>query len=71
METLLDVTVFGILENEQRIVEEDTFGFCLTDVTFVGTLAAVAIVPLKTCDLVHHVYDRYIQNAADAIPFLV
>src|SRR5271168_3341248 len=59
--------MLGILNNDQRIVEENTFGFGLTDVMFIRTLAAVAIVPVKTRDLVkvdHVVYYQYIQREA-------
>src|SRR6266581_2191801 len=65
MEALLCFTMPCILDDDQRIVEEDTFRFGLTDVMFVRTLAAVAIVPVKTRDLFkvdHSVYDQYIQT---------
>jgi lytic murein transglycosylase len=67
VETLLSFTVLCILDNDQGIVEEDTFRLGLTDVMFIRTLAAIAIVPVKTCDLVkidHCVYVQYIQNEA-------
>jgi lytic murein transglycosylase len=53
------------LDDEERIVEENTFRFGPTDVMFVRTLAAIAIVPVKACDLVkvnHGVYAQYIQS---------
>jgi len=56
-----------ILDNDQRIVEKDTFRFGLTDVMFIRALTAVAIVPVKTCDPVkvdHCVYVQYIQSEA-------
>ncbi len=67
VETLLFFTMLCILDNDQGIVEEDTFRLGLTDVMFIRTLAAIAIVPVKTCDLVkvdHCVYVQYIQNEA-------
>jgi lytic murein transglycosylase len=67
IETLLALAMLCILDNDQRIVEEDTFRFGLTDVMFIRTFAAVAIVPLKTRDLVkvnHFVYIEYIQEGA-------
>ena len=54
-----------ILDNDQRIVEEDTFRFRLTDAMFIRALAAIAIVPVKACDMVkvdHCVYDEYIRK---------
>ncbi len=65
MEALLCFTMLGILDDDQRIVEEDTFSLGLTDVMFIRTLAAVAVVPVETGDLVkvhHSVYVQYIQN---------
>ena len=65
MEALFCFTVPCILDDDQRIVEEDTFRFGLTDVMFIRTLAAVAIVPVKTRDLFkvdHSVYVQYIQK---------
>ncbi len=56
-----------ILDNNQRIVEEHTFRFGLTDVMFIRALAAVPGVPVKTRDLVkvdHFVYAQYIQREA-------
>ncbi len=56
-----------ILDNNQRIVEEYTFRFGLTDVMFIRALAAVPVVPVKTRDLVkvdHFVYAQYIQREA-------
>ena len=56
--------IFG---NDQWIVEEDTFRLGLTDVMFIRTLAAVAVVPVKPGDLVkvdHNVYVQYIQIEA-------
>jgi len=52
MEPLLCFTMLCILDNDQRLVEEDTFRFGLTDIMLIRALAAVAIVPVKTCDLV-------------------
>jgi hypothetical protein len=65
IETLFSFAVFCILNNDQWIVEEDTFGFGLTDVMFIRTLAAVAIVPVKTGDLVkvNHLYMLSIYRA--------
>ena len=54
-----------VLDDDERIVEENTFRFGPTDVMFVRTLAAIAIVPVKACDLVkvnHGVYAQYIQS---------
>ena len=50
--------MLGIFDNDQWIVEEDAFGLGLTDVMFIGTLAAIAAVPVKTLDAAHvdHVY---------------
>ncbi len=65
MEALFCFIVPCILDDDQRIVEEDTFRFGLTDVMFIRTLAAVAIVPVKTRDLFkvdHSVYVQYIQK---------
>ncbi len=65
IETLLACTMLRIPDNDQWIVEEDTFRFGLTDVMLIRALAAVAIVPVKTCDLVkvdHFVYVQYIQK---------
>jgi hypothetical protein len=65
MEALLCFTMPFILDNDQWIVEEDTFGFGLTDVMLIRAFAAIAIVPVKTRDLVkvdHCVYAQYIQN---------
>src|ERR1019366_3623414 len=42
-----------IPDNDQGIVEEDTFRLGLTDVMLIRALAAVAIVPVKTRDLVN------------------
>ena len=67
VETLLSFTMLCILDNDQGIVEEDTFRLGLTDVMFIRTLAAIAIVPVKTCDPVevdHCVYVQYIQSEA-------
>jgi lytic murein transglycosylase len=67
IETLLSFTMLCVRDNDQWIVEEDTFRFGLTDVMLIRTLAAVAIVPVKTRDLVkvdHCVYYQYIQNEA-------
>jgi lytic murein transglycosylase len=67
MEALLCFAMPCIPDNDQWIVEEDTFRFGLTDVMFIRTLAAAAIVPVKTRDLVkidHYVYDQYIQREA-------
>jgi len=49
---LLCFTMLCIPDNDQRIVEEDTFRFRLTHVMFIRTLADVAVVPVKTRDLV-------------------
>src|SRR5205085_9101585 len=68
IKTLLRFTMPCILDNDQRIVEEDTFRFGLTNVMFVRTLAAVAVVPVKTRDLVkvdHSVYAQYIQRSEE------
>src|SRR5258707_3866810 len=65
MEALFCFTMPCILDDDQRIVEEDTFRLGLTDVMFIRTLAAVAIVPVKTRDLFkvdHYVYVQYIQK---------
>jgi hypothetical protein len=65
IKTPLSLTMLRILDNEQRIVEEYAFRFGLTDVMFIRTLAAVAVVPVKTHDLVkvdHCVYAQYIQS---------
>src|SRR5207237_10341877 len=65
IKTLLRFTMPCIPDNDQRIVEEDTFRFGLTNVMFVRTLAAFAVVPVKTRDLVkvdHSVYAQYIQS---------
>ena len=65
VETLFSFTMLCILDNNQRIVEEDTFRFGLTDVMFIRTLAAVAVVPVKTCDplkINHCVYAEYIRK---------
>jgi len=67
VETLLAFAMPRILNNDQRIVEENTFGFGLTNVMFIRTFAAIAIVPVKTRDLVkvnHCVYVQYIQREA-------
>jgi lytic murein transglycosylase len=67
IETLLSFTMLCVLDNDQRIVEEHAFRLGLTDVMFIGTLAALVIVPVKTCDLVkvdHCVYVQYIQKEA-------
>src|SRR4030081_1939897 len=67
IKTPLSLTMLRILDNEQRIVEEYAFRFGLTDVMFIRTLAAVAVVPVKTHDLVkvdHCVYAQYIQSEA-------
>ena len=58
MEAPLCFTMLYILDDDQWIVEEDTLSFGLTDVMFIRTLAAVAIVPVKTGDLVklNHLY---------------
>ena len=56
-----------ILNNDQWIIEEDTFRFGLTDVMFIRAFAAIAVVPVKTCNLVefdHCVYVQYIQSEA-------
>jgi hypothetical protein len=47
MEAPLRFTMLYILDDDQWIVEEDTLSFGLTDVMFIRTLAAVAIVPVK------------------------
>ena len=59
--------MLDVFDNDQRIVEENTFGFGLTDVMFVRTLAAVAIVPVKAGDLVkvNHVYMMNIYKSHD------
>src|SRR4051794_29299522 len=66
MEAPLCFTMLYILDDDQWIVEEeeDTLSFGLTDVTFIRTLAAVAIVPVKTGDLVNvnHLYMLNIYN---------
>jgi hypothetical protein len=67
VEALFSFAVFCILDNDQWIVEEDAFGFSLTDVMFIRTLAAIAVVPVKTGDLVnlnHFVYAQHIQSEA-------
>ena len=58
MEARLCFTMPCILDNDQWIVEEDTFRFSLADVMFIRTFAAVAIVPVETRDLVkvNHMY---------------
>ena len=64
IKSLLFFTMLCIPDNDQWIVEKDTLRFSLTDVMFIRTLAAVAVVPVKTCDLVkvdHCVYVQYIQ----------
>ena len=47
-----------ILQNDQRIVEEYAFRLGLSDIMLVRTFAAVASIPIKTCDLVkvNHLY---------------
>jgi lytic murein transglycosylase len=67
IETLLSFTMLRVLDNDQRIVKEHAFRLGLTDVMFIRILAAVAIVPVNTCDLVkvdHCVYAQYIQKEA-------
>jgi lytic murein transglycosylase len=67
IETLLSFAMLCVLDNDQRIVEEHAFRLGLIDVMFIRTLAAVAIVPVKTCDPVkvdHCVYVQYIQKEA-------
>ena len=59
IETPLRFTMPCIFKNDEPIVEEDTFRFGLTGVMLVRALAAVAVVPVKACDLVkvdHFVY---------------
>jgi hypothetical protein len=67
IQALLSFTMLCILGNDQWIVEEDTFRLGPTDVMFIRTLAAVAVVPVKPGDLVkadHGVYVQYIQIEA-------
>jgi len=58
MEAQLCFVMSCIPDHDQWIVEEDTFRFGLTDVMFIRTFAAIAIVPVKTRDLVKvdHMY---------------
>jgi len=54
-----------IFDNDQGIVEKDTFGFCLTYVMFIGAFADVAVIPFKSGDLFeidHDVYYQYIRK---------
>ncbi len=63
--------MLGIFDNDQWIVEKDTFGLGLTDVVFIRTLAAITIVPVKTSNLVrvdHCVYAQHIQIEASMRP---
>ena len=53
-----------IFQNNQRIVEKESFRLRLTDVMFVSALPAVPVIPFKSGDLVkidYHVYDQYIR----------
>ncbi len=58
MKARFPFTMLRVFDNDQWIIEENTFRFGLTDVMFIRALAAVAIVPVKTCNLVKldHVY---------------
>ena len=57
--------MFRVLDNDQWIVEEDTFRFGLTDGMLIRTFADVAIVPVKAGDQVKfdHVYMLNIYRA--------
>jgi hypothetical protein len=48
-----------IFDNDQGIVEKDTFRFCLTYVMFVDALADVAVVPFKSGDFFEIDHDVY------------
>ena len=47
-----------VFSKDQGIVEEDSFGFGLTDAMFIRALAVVAAVPIKPLDSIQvdHVY---------------
>jgi lytic murein transglycosylase len=67
IEPLLSLAMLRIFNNDQWIVEEDTFRLRLTYAVFIRALAAVAIVPLKSgglLDVDHVVYVQYIQKRA-------
>src|SRR4051812_29736445 len=54
-----------IFDNDQGIVEKNTFGFRPTYVMFVDALADVAVIPFKSGDLFeidHDVYYQYIRK---------
>jgi hypothetical protein len=56
--------VAQVFDDKKWVVEEDTFGLRLTDVMFIGTLTAIAVVPIKAGDpfeIDFHVYIHYIQ----------
>jgi hypothetical protein len=45
--TELVITMARVGENQQRLIEKDLFGFCLSDGMFFGALPSVTVVPLK------------------------
>jgi hypothetical protein len=53
IESLLSLAMLCIRDNNQWIVKEDAFRLCLTYVMFIPTFAAVAVVPLKSGDLLN------------------
>jgi hypothetical protein len=58
--------VSGIGEHQQRLVEKDLLGFCLTNPVPVHTLARVSGVPLKAFaprQIDHRVYMTHIYNS--------
>jgi len=41
----------NILHDEERVIEEDLFGFSLSDAMFIDALSAIPLIPLKTLNL--------------------
>lgn len=58
MEALFSLAVSGVMQQQKRGIQKYLFRLGLADAVFVRTLSAVAVVPVKSCDLgkVYHFY---------------
>ncbi len=51
MQPQLMAAVPDIFDDQQRIIEEDLLRFALANVVLIGSLAAIALIPIETFDL--------------------
>ena len=61
MEARLLSAVF-LIRRQQGLIEEDLLSFCLADTMFIGALAGVTLVPVKTGNLRPVNHGMYIIN---------